>query len=177
MNFKPTTTLSPSTIKLLKLKLPAFHVLIDHGWITIVRIRSDSYTTTTDCVPETIESVQTLQYLGLTHNAALKAFAVFTLQYELKEENVHIDFVEWAKRHVEKFPDCAENDHVSTWDDVMRVMGVQELRRDAILDPRFAEVRKEHTAKYWVIRTMEEKWKHLVEFSQRLKSDLEKSKQ
>ena len=139
-----------------------------------MRIKSDSRNTT-DCLPETIESVQTLQYLGVTHDAALEAFAVFALQSVLKEY-VNTEFVEWAKRHVEKFPDCSEDDDVSTWDDVMRVMGVQELRRDAVLDPRFAELRQEHTAKYWVIQTMEEKWKHLVEFNQRLKSDLERSR-
>ena len=175
MKFKPTATLEPSTIKLLR-KHPAFRVLTDHGWITIIRIQSNSHRNTTDCIPETIESVQTLQYLGLTHKAALNVFAVFALQCELKEY-VNTDFVEWAKRYVEKFPDCLEEDDVSTWDDVMRVMGVQELRREAILDPRYAELRQEHTAKYWVLQTMEEKWKYLVEFNQRLKSDMVDSRQ
>ena len=171
MKFKPTATLEPSMIKLLR-KNPAYRVLIEHGWITIIRIKSASHRNTTDCIPETIESVQTLQYLGLTHKAALKAFAVFALQCEL-----NVDFVEWAKRHVEKFPDCLEEDDVAKWDEVMRVMGVQELRREAILDPRYAELRQEHTAKYWVVQTMEEKWKYLVEFNQRLKSDMVDSRQ
>lgn len=53
----------------------------------------------------------------------------------------------------------------------MRTTGVQDLWNNAILDPRFARLRKEHTARHWVIQTMEEKWKHLVELDQRMKLD------
>ena len=52
----------------------------------------------------------------------------------------------------------------------MRFMGVQKLWRKGILDPRFAGLRLEHSAKYWVIQTMEENWKNLVELDQRLRS-------
>ncbi len=59
-----------------------------------------------------------------------------------------------------EFPDCSKDDTVSVWDRVMRIMGVQDLWRNAILDPGF---RREHTARYWVIQTMEEKWTQMVE--------------
>lgn len=115
-----------------------------------------------ECVPETIESVETLQYLGLTHDAALEAFNVFAHKRE-PAQYINTEIIEWAKRHVKRFPDCAEDDAVSEWDEAMRKMGVQDLWRNAILDPRFSKLRQEHTARYWVYQTMEEKWRHLAE--------------
>lgn len=55
----------------------------------------------------------------------------------------------------------------------MRIMGVQDLWRNAILDPRFARPGKEHTARYSTgsSRRLEEKWKHLVELDERMKLD------
>ena len=110
MAFQPTATLEPSTIEFLR--FPAVHVSIDKGWITIVRINSDNRNIR-KCVPETIESVETLQNLGLTHDAALEAIAVFALQFELTE-HVNLEFIEWAKRHIDKVPDCSKSSTVST---------------------------------------------------------------
>lgn len=126
-----------------------------------------------ECVPETIESLETLQYLGLTQYAALEAFGVFAHESE-SPRYVNPEFVEWAKEHVKRFPDCSKDDAVSEWEEAMRTMGLQTLWRNAILDPRFAELRQEHTARYWVIQTMEDKWKHLVELDQKMNSDLAK---
>ena len=173
MPFKPTATLEPSTIHLFE--IPGALVSRVRGWITI-RCINPKIGDITETVPEAIESVETMQYLGLTPAAAMEALYEFVRQYKLTEY-VKIEFVEWAKKHVEKFPDCDGNDAVSKWDDAMKVMGVQELRRKAILDPEFATLREEHTAKYWVMQMMEEKWKHLVELNQKLKSDMLKSRQ
>lgn len=63
-------------------------------------------------VPEGIESVETLQYLGLTHDATLEAFGVFAHKRKL-EQYINTEFIEWAKRHVKRFPDYVEDDTVS----------------------------------------------------------------
>lgn len=173
MAFIPTATLEPSTINLLEVNGAA--VSIHKGWIT-VRCISPKIGNMTECVPRKIESLETLQYLGLTRNAAAEALDEFARQYRLTEY-VKIEFVEWAKRHVEKFPDCDGNEAVSKLDNAMKVVGVQDRRRKAILDPKFAALRQEHTVKYWIMQMMEDKWKHLVELNHKFKSDLVKSKQ
>ena len=168
MAVETTAILEPSTIE--RLKFPIAHMFIDKGWITIVRIAPETGNIK-ECVPETIESIETLQYLGLTQNAALQAFSVFADKCG-SAEHVDKNFIEWAKQHVESFPDCCADDSVSKWDGAMRIMGVQASWRYAILDPSFDKLRQEHTARYWVIQRMEEKWKHLVELDQRMKSAL-----
>lgn len=170
MAFETTPSLETSTIE--RLKFPAAHVYIEKGWITVVRIAAETGNIR-ECVPETIESVETLQYLGLTQDAALEAFGVFLVKCDLTER-VDSEFVQWAKRHVGTFPDCSEDDAVCEWDEAMRIMGMQKSWRNAILDPRFAKLRQEHTARYWVIQKMEEKWTHLVELDQKMKLDLDK---
>lgn len=165
-----TPTLEPLTIE--RLQFPTAPIYIGKRWITTALTASGT-DNTRECIPKTIESVETLQYLGLTQSAASEAFGVFTQKSEITVD-IDIEFVTWAKRHVEKFPDCSREDAASVWDDVMRTMGLQHLWRNAILDPRFAIIRQEHTAKYWVIQTMEEKWKQLIELDQRMKSDLAK---
>lgn len=168
MAFETTPTLKSSTIE--RLKFAAGHVYIDKGWITIARIGSETGDIR-EYVPETIESVETLQYLGLTQHAALVAFGDFAHNCECPKY-VNTRFIEWAKTHVRMIPDCSKHDAVPEWDEAMRLMGLQELRRNAILNPRFAKIRQEHTARYWVIQTMEEKWRHLVELDRKMKSDL-----
>ena len=168
MNSETATTFQSSTIE--RLRFHTAHVYIANGCITIVGIASETGHIR-ECVPEKIESVETLQYLGLTRCAALEAYLVFAHESQ-SPTYVKTEFVEWARKHVEKFPDCSEDDAVSVWEDAMRIMGLQTLGRDAILHPRFAKLRQEHTARYWVIQTMEDKWKHLVELDQKIKSDL-----
>lgn len=172
MVFKPTAMLEPSTINLLKAHRAI--VSIHKGWITIRCINPD-IGDITECVPEKIESVETVQYLGLTRDAAIEALCEYPRQYKLTEY-VNMEFVEWAKKYVEKFPDCAENDAVSELDDAMRVMGVQDGRRKAILEPSFAALRQQHTVKYWVMHMMEERWRDLIGLNQKLKSELAKSR-
>lgn len=67
-----------------RLKFPAAHVYVDNGWITIVHIASETINIR-ECVPETIESLETLQYLGLHQNAALEAFGAFAHKCEFAE--------------------------------------------------------------------------------------------
>ena len=166
MAFETIPTLQPSTIERLN---HTAHVYIGKRCITIVRIASETGPIR-ECVPEAIEGAKQLQYLSLTQNAALEAFGVFAHKCELSQ-CVKTTFMEWTKT-CRGFSGYLKDDTILEWDGVMRIMGVQELCINALLDPRFAKLRREPTARFWVIRKMEEKWKHSVELNQKTKSDL-----
>ena len=137
MVLKEASILESSTIE--RLETLAAHVSVDKGWIRIVRISSIT-SGIRECVPETIESVENLKYLGLTQNAALKALVVYARKGESKK-HVNEALIEWAKRHVKKLPDCWKTNPVSEWDGVMKRLDVQDSRRNAILDARFTKLR------------------------------------
>ena len=168
MVLRQTSTFTPAIFE--RLKKPAFNLCKRKGWISIVLINSATGNIR-ECVPETIESRETLQYLGLTRMAARQAFSLI-VNPDNTTAHDSLEFIEFAKLFVGCSPDCSKDDTVSEWDDVMREMGVQDLWIKAILDPRYAELRQEHTAKYWVQQTMEDKWKHLITLNQRMESIL-----
>ena len=62
---------------------------------------------------------------------------------------MNIEFVELVKGYLSK------DDTVSILHGVMRIVGVPGLVRNAVPDPRAAKLRQEHTARYWVVQTME----------------------
>ena len=168
MVLKYTSTFKPATIE--RLKGSAFYACKGKGWISISLTKSATVKVR-ECVPETIESRATLQYLGLTEKAARRACSLI-IHLDKTTANDSREFIEFAKLYVDYFPDCSKDDPDSEWDHAMREMGVQDLWIKAILDPRYAELRQEHTAKYWVQQTMEDKWKHLITLNQRIESIL-----
>ena len=170
MVLRKTSTLKPATIERLKF-LPPFNACKGSGWFSIRLINSVAGNIR-ECVPETIESIETLQYLGLTMKAASHCFPLITDIYRADEEEDGLEFIEYAILYVKMFPDCSKDDTVSKWEAAMKEMGMQDWWIKAILDPRYAKLRQEHTALYWIQQTMEDKWNKLITLNERIESVL-----
>jgi hypothetical protein len=128
------------------------------------RVSSESFEATftsqeaeTSTVPETLESVESLEYVGFTTNMAETIYN----RYQNSPKDVPWAFLEFALAVIE---DPQIEDAESSQDDwfaCMTMIGLDEDFQRAIMLEEFADLRYTATCKFWVRDTMEMRWRFL----------------
>jgi hypothetical protein len=128
------------------------------------RVGSESFEATftsqeaeTSTVPETLESVESLEYVGFTTSMAEKIYN----RYQNSPEDIPWAFFEFALAVIE---DPQIEDAESPQDDwfaCMTRIGLDEDFQRAIMLEEFADLRYTATCKFWVQDTMEMRWRFL----------------
>lgn len=128
------------------------------------RVSSESFEATftsqeaeTSTVPETLESVESLEYVGFTTNMAETIYN----RYQSAPEDIPWGFLEFALAVIE---DPQIEDAESSQDDwfaCMTRIGLGEDFQRAIMLEEFADLRYTATCKFWVQDTVEMRWRFL----------------
>jgi hypothetical protein len=105
-------------------------------------------------VPEYIESVETLEYIGWGEGTATDIWARWEIvkQTESNEATFQQHFLEYA---LSAIPDLKLEDRQEDWDAEMLNWGVGAELRAAIMDEAYTNIRLTESAQYWVKDTME----------------------
>ncbi|KUJ21800.1 uncharacterized protein LY89DRAFT_681195 [Mollisia scopiformis] len=105
-------------------------------------------------VPEYIESVEALEYIGWGDEKAAELWARWEIlkQTERNEATFETDFLEYALSAV---PCPKLEDRQEDWNAEMLNWGVKTELREAIMDEAYTNIRLTETAQYWVKDTME----------------------
>jgi hypothetical protein len=105
-------------------------------------------------VPEYIESVETLEYIGWGEEKAANIWARWEIvkQTESNEAAFQQHFLEYA---LSVIPDLKLEDQQEDWDAEMLNWGVGAELRAAIMDEAYTNIRLTESAQYWVKDTME----------------------
>ena len=131
------------------------------GWQTIpCMVLSDSSSSDFEAsveVPQYLESVEAMEFLGFTSEAALGIFQRFEDASAVIEDEC---ILEYAKGQVRPVPDvgCPEDD----WTSAMIAMGITQTLCQQILDPQFTDLRLTQNARFWVLNTIEAKFDFLL---------------
>ena len=100
-------------------------------------------------IPQTLESVEAIEFLGFTPEAASEIYQRFLDGKSVIPDD---EIINYAKGHVRSAIDSsAESDD---WDKTMIGMGIAPDLRRQILDPDFAEIRRTCNAAFWVLDTI-----------------------
>lgn len=105
-------------------------------------------------VPEYIESVETLEYIGWGEEKATDIWARWEIvkQTESNEAAFQQHFLEYA---LSAIPNLKLEDRQEDWDAEMLNWGVGAELRAAIMDEAYTNIRLTESAQYWVKDTME----------------------
>lgn len=105
-------------------------------------------------VPEYIESVETLEYIGWREEKAADIWARWEIvkQTESNEATLQQHFLEYA---LSALPDLNLEDRQEDWDAEMLNWGVKAELRAAIMDEAYTNIRLTESTQYWVKDTME----------------------
>lgn len=163
-----TTTKVLSQSSLSKLATSGSDIEVYGGWRYIhskhYMSESSSSSDNIVAIPDELESVQTLKFLGFTENAADLTFKRFQrAQSKWQDEEI----ISYAKGTVRAGNDAV--DDTDNWDEAMRSMGIDEQLRGRILDPRYANIRRTETAMHWVIDTITDLYEFLTSFNANMK--------
>ncbi|KAH9217060.1 hypothetical protein DL95DRAFT_386889 [Leptodontidium sp. 2 PMI_412] len=105
-------------------------------------------------IPEFMESVETLEYIGWGEEKATDIWARWEIvkQTESNEITFQQRFLEYA---LSAIPDLKLEDRQEDWDAEMLNWGVGDELRAAIMDEAYTNIRLTESAQYWVKDTME----------------------
>jgi hypothetical protein len=105
-------------------------------------------------IPEYIESVETLEFIGWEEEKAADIWARWEIvkQTESNEATFQQHFLEYALSAV---PDLKHEDRQEDWQAEMLNWGVNAELRSAIMDEAYASIRLTESVEYWVKDTME----------------------
>ena len=128
-----------------------------NGWRSLSTASYRSSSTDSDVtveVPEIIDSIETLKFVGFTDEAAeqiWRAFSALREEWPDMASMIHI-----AKAHVRRGSDAFEATH--DWDAAMTTMGIGPNLRACILTPGYENIRLGRSAMEWVIETIEDRY-------------------
>lgn len=129
------------------------------GWLT-VKCGSISSSSSDEealiSIPQTLESVQGLEFLGFSSSAAeeiLDAYQAASAQIP------NDDILTHAKIHIRYAHDATLD--TDDWDGALVDMGLKHELRQNILYPEFAALRRKESAKYWALDTLNARYAFL----------------
>lgn len=120
-------------------------------------------------IPETLESKETYEFMGLTEEVASDIWK----RYNTRDPAMPDSFLEFARYHIEinDAPDAYTR--YDDWDACMKHMGVTKTLRDAILIPEFEDLRYTQSAKHWVIDAFEMRFGSLESIPERIRNSMQ----
>lgn len=115
-------------------------------------------------IPETLESKETYEFIGLTKEIASDIWK----RYDTRDPAMPDSFLEFAQYHIEMhdLPDAYTR--YDDWYACMEHMGVTKDLRDAILIPEYEDLRYTRSAKHWVIDTFKMRFGSLESIAGRI---------
>ena len=119
----------------------------DHSSDSGVDVRRDL------CIPDILNSPQTIEWLGFSRGAA-------SLHWHVWLERPRDWMVDFEEMLIDEIRDSDKDAEglAEDWDGVMRSWGINDKLRNAILDDEFTDIRTTASAKFWVIDTIEAAW-------------------
>lgn len=122
--------------------------------------------------PASPVSIEALEFIGLTKDAAEEVFANFQLgKAELDEDDAA--FPAYIKGHV-KWMDSEDFEDLST-EEAYTKIGLSAKTINAILDPRFEEVCGTESPFYWAWDTLRMNFNHLLMVEERIRKTAKKA--
>lgn len=116
-------------------------------------------------IPDDLESVQTLLFMGFTESAAQATYSRF--QRFLLDEHEE-ELLAFAKGTIRCGKDAIDED--DDWDEAMKSMGIDIALRKRILHPDYNQVRLTETSMYWVLQTVTDLFDFLVTLNPKLEN-------
>ncbi len=113
-------------------------------------------------IPEIVQSVQGLEFFGLTKDAAKQAFDRYRSINPQEYARKYGNFFSWAEADIKSRPDGPD------WEQSIKNLGMTEFHVYNVMGPEFDGIRKSTTAKAWVIHSMWMDYERLV----RMEEDL-----
>ncbi|KAI9736301.1 MAG: hypothetical protein M1834_001187 [Cirrosporium novae-zelandiae] len=110
--------------------------------------------------PQTLESVETIIYMGYTEAKANEIWKAW-LEVEASQAGGNefqwgfLEYVLPIEKRAENDNDAGEGLEEDDWDGMMKWLGVADELRSKIMDPEFVNVRLTESARFWVHDTME----------------------
>lgn len=120
-------------------------------------------------IPETLESKETYEFIGLTEEIASDIWK----RYNTRDPAMPDSFLEFAQYHIEMHDAPDAYTRYDDWDACMEHMGVTKDLRDAILIPEFEDLRYTQSAKHWVIDTFEMCFGSLESIAERITNSMQ----
>ncbi|KAL8943113.1 MAG: hypothetical protein Q9211_001101 [Gyalolechia sp. 1 TL-2023] len=160
----PTQILSPEALT--RLNESGCTPVVNQGWYSLparyIPYISSSGTDTTMKLPTILESIETLVFIGFTQAAAEQILQRY--QQDESSDGVTPALLDFVKSHVRSFPDAVFEE--DDWDAAMATMGIKQSVRSGIMSPEFWVLMLSETARFWVIDTIETKYKFLESVDQ-----------
>ncbi|KAL9024773.1 MAG: hypothetical protein Q9196_006267 [Gyalolechia fulgens] len=100
-------------------------------------------------IPQVLESVETLTFIGFVSTAASIIFNKYQESLLVCDWCELLDFI---RGHIESSDDAASED--ADWDQAILDMGIKPSIKDQILDPQLTTTRPSETARHWVLDTL-----------------------
>lgn len=119
-------------------------------------------------IPELLESIETLEYLGFTGARAREVWTTYRAQ--LQDEDLAWGFFDHALDQAE--PHDVEDAHCASddWADCMTKIGIDAHVQKAILLPEFSDLRYTASCKFWIKDTMKLRWSSLITLDEQVTS-------
>ncbi|KAL5455315.1 hypothetical protein PMIN06_004548 [Paraphaeosphaeria minitans] len=143
---------------------------------TITSVESDD----TVEVPDTLNSVESLEFCGLNNNVAVVVYDRWRRDHEsvLKPEQLGYGYpiISFAKDYVR---DMASTRNAmqegDDWDAALKHQGLKDATRRRIMDTRFEHLRKSQSAAFWALDTLDLSWEFLDGLDRRLQKSKDAS--
>ena len=112
-------------------------------------------------IPVNLDSTEALEYAGFESNTAQLIFNWFM---RASEDGFETDLLDMAKSHIEdNSATCGED-----WFAYMNAIGINKRLQDAIMLPGFEDIRHTASCEFWLLETIEDNYRGLQHFGQRL---------
>ena len=129
----------------------------EDGWRSLSAASYNSSSSDSDAtieIPEFIDSIETLKFIGFCDEAAEETWHNFCVVRERVGSDASLIHI--AKNRVRRGHDAFEANH--DWDLAMASMGIGPALRARILTPGYEDIRFSQTAKDWVIESIEDRY-------------------
>ena len=131
-----------------------------NGWRLLSTTSYTSFSTDTDAtieIPEFINGVETLKFIGFHDEATEETWHNFCLVRERVGDDASLIHI--AKARVRRGTDAYEFHH--DWDAAMATMGIGPALRACILTPGYEDIRFSKSAMEWVVEPIEHRYEFL----------------
>jgi hypothetical protein len=123
-------------------------------------------------IPELLESVQSLRFMGMKKRVCQQIYSNWVGAIR-DFPNMPVDFFNFIEATIMGAPTDAMT-LADDWDAALKDIGMNKATREAILDPRFINMRLTRSAKEWALDTADMGWQFLVNLDETVKKNKNK---
>jgi hypothetical protein len=120
-------------------------------------------------IPAILESIETLEFIGLNSTAALKVWDWFANNPYPEFDQGFFGTVKSYVDLAEDVPDCTSASQ--DWNAALIALGINDTLRDAILLPEFSDLLYTQPMKFWVLESLESAFFSLKNLDHQLRDE------